>query len=369
MNFDQHIWKWADSIAPVDAQSRITLGEGNTPLVKSRRIGPEAGIDNLYFKVETANPSGSYKDRFAAVAVSDLLARGQRRCLATSSGNTGAALATYCAAAGIVCTIAILETTPAGKLTQMLAHGARLIRVRGFGVDPTITKATFEKLVRLGQAEGSPPQITAFRYSPIGMSGVQTISYELAKQFSARGELPDRIFVPAGGGGLALAVSLGFERLAESGQPMPRLEVVQPEGNDTIASPLRNGLVEAQEVDCTTSISGLQVSSVIDGDAVIAHCRTAGGTGHVVTDESVWLTQKRLAQEEGVFCEPAGAVALAGALKSMAAGEVDPGEKVVCLITGSGFKDPSSIERMNANTQVPTVDLEQLASLIQKHEE
>lgn len=364
MNSDENIWKWADRISPVDAQSRITLGEGGTPLVKSRRIGPEAGIENLYFKIETANPSGSYKDRFAAVAVSDLVAHGRQRCLATSSGNTGAALATYCAAAGIECTIAILETTPEGKLTQMLAHGARLIRVRGFGVDPNITKATFEKLVSIGQVEGSPPQITAFHFSPIGMSGVQTISYELAEQFAARGNQPDHVFVPAGGGGLALAVTLGFEQLSESGQVMPRIDVVQPEGNDTIASPLRNGSAKARGVDCTTSISGLQVSSVLDGDAVITHCRAARGTGHIVTDESVWLAQQRLAQEEGVFCEPAGAVALSGVLKAAAAGEIAPQENVVCLITGSGFKDPLSIERMNKNTRVPTVDIDQLAALL-----
>ena len=366
MSSGKNIWKWADRIAPVNAQSQITLGEGNTPLLKSRRIGPKAGIENLYFKIETANPSGSYKDRFAAVAVSDLLARGKPRCLATSSGNTGAALAAYCAAAGIECTIVILETTPEGKLTQMLAHGARLIRVRGFGVDPNLTKATFEKLVQIGQSEENPPQISAYHYSPIGMSGVQTISYELAEQLVARDGQPNRIFVPAGGGGLALAVALGFERLAESDQPMPRIEVVQPEGNNTIASPLRNGSVHAREVDCTSSISGLQVPSVIDGDAVIAHCRAAGGTGHVVTDGSVWLTQQRLALEEGVFCEPAGAVALAGALKAMAAGEIDPRENVICLITGSAFKDPPSLDRMNKNTQVPTLDIDQLISLLQR---
>ena len=366
MNVDKNIWKWADSISPVDAQSQITLGEGDTPLVKSRRIGPEAGLDNLYFKIEAANPSGSFKDRFAAVAISDLLARGRQRCIATSSGNTGAALATYCAAAGIECTIAILETTPEGKLTQMLAHGARLIRVRGFGVNPNITKMTFEKLVSICHAEGSLPQVSAFQYIPIGMSGVQTISYELAEQFASGGGRPDHIFVPAGGGGLALAVAFGFEQLAKSGQPMPRIDVVQPEGNDTIASPLRNGSVNAREVDSTTRISGLQVSTVIDGDAVIAHCRAAGGTGHVVTDGSVWLTQQRLAREEGVFCEPAGAVALAGALKALAAGEINPRGNVVCLITGSAFKDPPSIERMNKNTHVPTVDIDQLTTQFQQ---
>ena len=358
-------WRWADNISFVEEHSRITLGEGDTPLVRSRRIGPQMGFDNLYFKMETANPSGSFKDRFAAVAVSDLLSRGVKKCLATSSGNTGAAIATYCAAAEIECTIAILETTPLGKLTQMLAHGAKLIRVKGFGLDPKQTVAAFEMLENAGKEIGCPPQISAFHYSPVGMSGTQTISYEIAEQFADISSYPDHVFVPAGGGGFALGTTIGFEQLAEAGQPMPCIEVVQPEGNDTIASSLRHGDEKAKAVDCTTAISGLQVASVIDGDKVVTHCRASGGTGHIVSDENIWKVQTRLAREEGIFCEPAGAVATAGALKAMAAGEIDSNKKIVCLITGSGFKDPVSIEKMNQGIEVPTLDIDETAALLQ----
>ena len=131
------IWKWSDRLgnAPKD-EFRLTLGEGCTPLVRSRRIGPDTGLTNLYFKLESANPTGSYKDRFAASAVSHLLARKKTQCLATSSGNTGAALAAACAVAGIPCHLAIVEPAPDGKLSQMLAYGAKLYRIRGFGIDP-----------------------------------------------------------------------------------------------------------------------------------------------------------------------------------------------------------------------------------------
>src|SRR5947208_1466771 len=100
------IWRWADWIEPVPAAARITLGEGNTPVVRSRRIGPALGMNHLYFKLESCNPTGSYKDRFAAAAVGDMLAHGKRYCLATTSGNTGSALAAYCAAVGLSCKIA-----------------------------------------------------------------------------------------------------------------------------------------------------------------------------------------------------------------------------------------------------------------------
>src|SRR5687768_9671548 len=160
------IWRWSEWLPPVIADARITLGEGDTPLLRSRHIGPAAGMDNLFFKLETVNPTGSYKDRFAASAVSHMRAAGQTRCIATSSGNTGSALAAYCAAAGIRCDIAIVETAPLGKLQQMLAYGARLYRVRGFGLDATITKRTFEYLQHASASSEAPLHISAFHYSP-----------------------------------------------------------------------------------------------------------------------------------------------------------------------------------------------------------
>src|SRR3954469_15637311 len=102
------IWRFADWLDPVPEHARVSIGEGNTPLVRSRRIGPSAGLANLFFKLETTNSSASYKDRFAVTAVSHMKAAGQTRCVATSSGNTGSSLAAYCAAAGIECLIAIV---------------------------------------------------------------------------------------------------------------------------------------------------------------------------------------------------------------------------------------------------------------------
>src|SRR5437870_912470 len=125
------LWRWPDLAANVPAEARLILGEGETPLLRSRRIGPSVGCNRLFFKVESANPTGSYKDRFAAMAVSHMAANGKTRCIATSSGNTGAALAAYCAVAGIACEIAVVETAPQSKLQQMFAYGAAIYRIRG----------------------------------------------------------------------------------------------------------------------------------------------------------------------------------------------------------------------------------------------
>lgn len=350
------IWRFAEQMTPIAPEYRITLGEGNTPLVHSRSIGPKAGLTQLLFKLESTNPSGSYKDRFAAVAISAMRAEGRSRCVATSSGNTGAALAAYCAAAGIACEIAIVEAAPTGKLLQMLAYGARLKRVRGFGIDRHITQRTLDRLAELGNAPEASLQISAYHYSPIGMSGVQSISYELIEQLTNREQQIPHVFVPAGGGGLALAVARGFAQACAAAT----VHVVQPEGNDTIATPLRVGETQARAVTCTSAVSGLQVPSVIDGNETTAECRATGGTGHTVSDAYVWEVQSRLAQEEGIFCEPAAAVALAGVLKAAAQGELDKNATIVCLVTGSGFKDSASVERMTSHRACPTVDVSEL---------
>ena len=350
------IWRFAQWLAPVATEYRLSLGEGATPLVRSRSIGPRAGLSQLYFKVESANPSGSYKDRFAAVAISAMCAEGKSRCVATSSGNTGAALAAYCAAAAMPCEIAIVESAPLGKLQQMLAYGARLKRVRGFGIDQQITHATFERLAELGRSPEAALQISAFHYSPLGMTGVQTISYELVEQLAETGQLLRHVFAPAGGGGLALAVARGLLDV----NCEAAVHVVQPEGNDTIATPLRNGEAQAHAVTCTSSVSGLQVPSVIDGNETIAECRASGGTGHTVSDIEVWKLQSQLAREEGIFCEPAGAVALAGAMKAVESGEVSKQETIVCLVTGTGFKDVASVERMTNDLVCPTVEVSEM---------
>lgn len=360
-NLTVSIWKYSDQLpSPPSAKHRLTLGEGETPLIASRSIGPSLGLKNLYFKLETVNPSGSFKDRFAAAALSHLLASESKRpiCLGTSSGNTGAALAAYSAAAGIPCILAIVDTAPQAKLSQMLAYGAQLIRIRGFGTDAKCTLETVEKLQSLSTQLGTVCQVSAFQFAPLAMAGVQTIAYELAAQ------LPDgidHVFAPAGGGGLILAVARGFASMDNQAA----VHCVQPEGNDTIATALRTGADQACSCECTTKVSGLQVASVIDGHESLTACRASGGTGHTVDDLTVFDFQRRLVEEEGIFAEPAAAVALAGAAQAMASDELEPDSNIVCLITGSGFKDASSIDRINTDREAPLVEsLEEFETIV-----
>lgn len=356
---ERNIWRWAEGFDAVPAASRITLGEGDTPLVRSRRLGPKYGLKNLYFKLEMCNPTGSYKDRFAFCAISHMVAAGKRRCVATTSGNTGSSLAAYSAAAGIACYIAVVETAPLGKLQQMLSYGAHIFRVKQFGLDPRISRDVFELLKRIGEQTDAVMQISAFKYSPLGMSGVRTLAYELVEQLEGR---VDHVFTQAGGGGLTWAMAQGFDWLVRNGRVSrsAKVECVQPEGNNTIAGPLRDGQDRGQDIVCTSKISGLQVANVIDGHDAIRACRDTGGTGHLVSDEFVWEVQRELARDEGIFCEPAGATAVAGALQAAREGWVAPDAHAVALVTGSGFKDPPAVERMIADRSCPVIPFAEL---------
>ena len=343
------IWTYYALLPEVAEHARLSLGEGHTPLVKSRSIGPSLGLENLYFKLENLNPSGSYKDRFAALAVSRMLEQGSRICLATSSGNTGAALSAYCAAADIPCVMAIVDGAPLGKLQQMQLYGAATLMVKDFGKRPETTEQVMGLLETLSAELGTQVQISAFHYCPEGMQGVQTIAYEIAEVLDE----PAEVFVPAGGGGLTLAVVRGFSSWEASRHTRGNTHVhcVQPVGNDTIASALAAGKSVANAVPVSqTSISGLQVPNVLDGDAVIAACRNSGGSGFAVNDDRVFACQDELAKKEGIYCEPAGAVALAGVREAVANGRIDGSRPVVCIVTGHGFKDPESTGQMAAKS-------------------
>lgn len=335
------MWKYESYLEPFAKDNRVQLGEGQTPLIKSMNIGPSLGLNNLFFKLENLNPTGSYKDRFASMFVSIMKSRSQQLCVATSSGNTGAALSAYCAAAGIKCVLVIVDGAPLPKIKQMQLYGAHTIMVNGFGKNPDITSGVFESLNDLTNSMGIPLPVSAYAYCKEGMQGVQTIAYEILDDIEA-----DHIFVPAGGGGLTLAIAKGVMVYKEKElSKMPKVHCVQPEGNDTIAGALRRGDVTSLPIaKSATQISGLQVPSILDGNQVLNACKALGGNGYVVSDKVVFDYHKKIAQLEGIFSEPAGVVSLAGLAAAVKNHEIHPDDKVVCLVTGSGFKDLVSVE-------------------------
>ena len=315
---------------------RVTLGEGNTPLVESVRIGPRHGAARLLFKLENCNPSGSYKDRFIAAALDHMLRGGARACMATSSGNTGSALAAYCARYQVKCLIAVNQDAPAGKLAQMQAHGATVIRIADFVTDPAVTGQVFAALREVSASRNVPLIVSAYRYCPEGMQGVESIATELARAEAGI----EHVFVPVGGGGLYSAVARGFQAAGRA----TKVHAVQPVGCSTVVASFTRGDDEIRSVRSTTRVSGLSVPFDIDAGLALGHLRACGGRGFAVSDEAVFAAQVRMLEQEGIYCEPAGATAMAGWVEAVENGVISPQETAVCLVTGHGFKDPASVD-------------------------
>ncbi|HET9014028.1 MAG TPA: threonine synthase [Thermomicrobiaceae bacterium] len=341
------IWRYAPVLPVARPGEAVTLGEGGTPLVRSRRLAQAIGVRELWFKVEAANPTGSYKDRIAAVAVTRAVEAGRRGWLATSSGNAGAALAAYGARAGLPGIVVVPANAAPAKLAQIRAYGPRLIPVEGFGLSAGADAAVFATLEAASVEHGLALSITAHAFDPHAMDGAKTIAYEVAEQL---GCVPDRVYVPAGGGGLATSLARGFREWCDLGRAewLPTLTVVQAEGCAPIVRSWERGtdLVPVDAVD--TAISGVQLASPPDGDALLSALRADDGAAVGVSDDAALWAQARLAGEEGIFVEPAAALAYAGLLADLAAGRVDGDDAIVCVLTGSGFKDRDAVERMAA---------------------
>ena len=325
----------------------ITLGEGHTPLVRSRWLGPHLGLRDLRFKLEYVNPSGSYKDRFAARFVGNHLAAGHPFVLATSSGNTGAALATYAAAAGLPCIVCVPVEAPEAKLAQIRAHGAAVVRVRGMLDTPDAVRALIDRLAEVCATMGMPLGTSAYEIAPDAMAGIEPLGAEIVAEGA-----PDRIFAPVGGGGLVVATWRGArDAAAKSAQRAmpPRLHAVQPAGNDTVVTAFRAGHDRARTLgvgEAGTHVSGLAVPIDLDATRALHAVRDSGGNGHLVPDEAAWEAQATLARHEGLFVEPAGATSVAGLMEAVVAGEVGPDDRITCILTGSGFKDGAAVARM-----------------------
>lgn len=326
--------RYATRLPPVREEFHCSLGEGNTPLVESRSIGPALGLKHLWFKCEHQNPTGSYKDRFIALELSLQRQANARLVMATSSGNTGSSLAAFAARYQIPCHLFVCERTPAGKLLQMRAHGARVYRVKDFCVTPEATADCMRQLQETAARLGTKTLISAFVFSPEGMRGVGTISCEIAEALH-----PAHVFVPGGGCGLHLAIARAF---MEDRAHCPRVHLVQPRLNDTVVTPLREGAERGRSINTTTRISGLAIQAVYDGHDAIAAARATGGTGFLIEDEDAWHWQRELLLSEGIWVEPAGAVSVAGLAQAVREGAVKTEEPAVCILTGHGFKDPAS---------------------------
>ena len=357
------IWKYASHLPVSDVAHQVSLGEGNTPLVPARRLGTELGLPGLHFKIEGGNPTGSYKDRVATVGVSRLLALNKRAWAATSSGNAGASLAAYGARAGVEGHLFTIEKAAPAKLAQIMSYGPRVYSVQRLGYDPEVEHQTWANIRALCEAQNWLMLVTARAFSPHAMEGVKTIAFEVCNQLG--NEAPDVVYVPVGGGGLLSMCWKGFVEWRAAGQAKgyPRMVAVQPAGCDSIAQAWRGNRAPQSIPTCESTISGLQLTAPPDGDLVLRALRDSEGWAVSVPDEETYRMQAQLARREGLFVEPAAAITVAAVKSDLEQGRLRGNERVVCLLTGVGFKDTNAVQRMTADYAIRRINAEDILTV------
>jgi threonine synthase len=283
----------------------ITLGEGRTPLLRAPRLSERFGVE-LWLKWEGANPTGSFKDRGMSVAVTKACEDGATRLVCASTGNTAASCAAYAARAGLEAVIVVAAGAAASsKLVQVRAVGARIVEVDGSFSD------AYAEAERLASENGT---VLVNSTNPHRIEGQKTAALEILDQL---GGMPDVLTLPYGGGGNTKAYARGFE---EGAGALPRIHPVQAaDRKGTVASAIR----------IVDPIHKAEVEDAIE---------RSGGSVVTVTDDEIREAWRLLGHEEGLFCEPASAAGIAGLSQSSRAGE-----RVVCVVTGHGLKDPQAV--------------------------
>ncbi|MCY3865802.1 MAG: threonine synthase [Chloroflexi bacterium] len=357
------IWRFAARLPLTDSAHIVSLGEGDTPLLRSARLGTENGLPRLYFKNEGMNPTGSYKDRIASVGISLMRQLGMPAWVAISSGNAGASLSAYGAHAGVDGYLFTLERAPRAKIGQIIAYGPQIMSLRGLGYDPRVEAGAWQNVPRICQINNWLMLITARSFSPQSMEGAKTIAYEICQQL--KGDAPDVVYVPVGGGGLLSCIWKGFREWRDAGNidRLPRMVAIQPAGCDPVAQAWREDRAIVPLDDCTSAVSGIILTAPPDGDLVLNDLRESEGWAVTIADEITYQAQAELANREGLFVEPAAAITWAAVKADLAAGRLTGAEKVACVLTGIGFKDSKAVQRMSENVTVPLVDVDEIMRL------
>jgi threonine synthase len=313
---------------PVSESTRIiSLGEGNTPLIRLDNIPREIekAVD-IYIKFEGLNPTGSFKDRGMTMAVTKAVESGSKAIICASTGNTSAAAAAYAARAGIKAFVLIPEGKIAlGKLAQAMIHGAIIIQIKG----------NFDDGMRLVKevAEHAPVSIVN-SINPYRLQGQKTAAFEIIEQL---GFAPDYHCLPVGNAGNISAHWMGYTEYKEYGKVnnTPKMIGYQAAG----AAPFIKGSM-VDEPD--TIATAIRIGHPQSWDFAWNAQKESGGWFDSCTDEEILSAQKLLTEKEGIFCEPASATSIAGAIRDIKSGKIPEGSKVVCTLTGHGLKDPDT---------------------------
>jgi threonine synthase len=330
-----NMWRYAPVLPPSDA-SIVSLGEGWTPLLRTRRLGSQIGAEYLWVKDEGLNPTGSFKARGLSCAVSMCVELGIKKVAIPSAGNAASAMAAYAAAAGIEAHIFMPLDVPQANYLECKAYGAHVTLVDGLISD--CGRIVAER----GPAEGWFDVSTL--KEPYRVEGKKTMGYEVAEQMDW--ELPDAIFYPTGGGVGMIGMWKAFdemEKLGWIGSRRPKMIAVQAEGCQPIVRALEEGQTSSRFYEqAHTVAAGLRVPKPLGDVLTLQAVRESGGTAIAVSDEEMLTAGVQLASAEGIYAAPEGAACVAGLQKLLASGFLKSADRIVLYNTGSGLKYPEA---------------------------
>jgi threonine synthase len=326
------MWRY-DNVLPVeDPDDRLTLGEGFTPLFTAPRLGQRLGLPRVSIKDESGNPTGSFKARGLAMAVSMAKALGAAHVCLPSAGNAGSALAAYAARGGLAAHVFVPKDVPRVFVMETQAYGADVTTVDGLITDAARLCAS--------RAKENGWYECATLKEPYRLEGKKTMGYELAEQMGWK--LPDAILYPTGGGTGLIGMWKAFEELEAMGfvgPGRPRMYAVQPEGCAPIVKAFAEGLDEAPLWENAQTLAhGLRVPKAIGDFLILKALRQSHGAGVAVSEREIIDGVKEAAATEGIFMCPEAGACIAALRKLKASGHISPDDTVVVFNTGTGFK-------------------------------
>ena len=319
--------RYRDHLPVSDDTRLISLGEGNTPLIRLKNIPNLLGKDvDIYVKYEGLNPTGSFKDRGMTMAVTKAVEEGSEAIICASTGNTSASAAAYAARAGIKAFVLIPEGKIAmGKLAQAMMYGAEIIQIEG----------NFDEGMELVKQVAKHAPVTIVNsINPYRLQGQKTAAFEIMEEL---GTAPDYHCLPVGNAGNISAHWMGYCEYKEDGvvNKSPVMVGYQAEGS---APFMRGEMVDNPE----TVATAIRIGHPQSWDKAWVVQKESNGWFDELTDQEILDAQKLLSEKEGIFCEPASAASIAGAMRDIKAGKIPEGSKIVCTLTGNGLKDPDT---------------------------
>jgi len=342
------ILRYADRLPVTERTPRITLNEGGTPCIESRTIAGQLGLRSLHFKFEGLNPTGSFKDRGMVMAVAKAIEAGSEAIVCASTGNTSASAAAYAARFGLRAIVVV----PSGKI----AHG-KLVQAQVYGAKVLAISGNFDRALQAVRDLCERYPVTLVNsVNPYRIEGQKTAAFEIVDEL---GDAPDVLAIPVGNAGNITAYWKGFKEYFRDGlsSKLPRMVGGQAEG----AAPIVRGKpVEKPR----TVASAIRIGNPASWKQAEAARDESEGLIDSVTDGEILAAQRLLASSEGIFAEPASAASLAVLAKSVRSGAVAPGSSVVCVLTGSGLKDPDAARKELAAPVSVDEDVDNIARLL-----